>query len=86
MATLAQYKAEIEADPSRYVVGAHRYTLKYRPADTFTLPRIPWRVVERGVGYERRTDLPLSAHRFGVVEFDRALTADEVERWELAKV
>jgi len=65
-----------------------RYTLLYRPPGVCSLPRgIGWTLVERPSmpcsGYERRTDLPLSTHPFGVITFDREVTADEVERFEL---
>jgi hypothetical protein len=66
-----------------------RYTLMYRPPSTFTLPRVGWTLLERPSaigGFERRDDLPISTHPFGVVTFDRELTDDEVERFELKVV
>lgn len=68
-----------------------KYTLLYRPPSFATLPsRIGWTLVERPSvpcgGYERRTDLPVSAHPFGVLTFDREVTAEEIERFELKEV
>lgn len=68
-----------------------RYTMLYRPPSFATLPRgIGWTLVERPnipcSGYERRTDLPVSTHPFGVLVFDREVTADEVTRFELQEV
>jgi hypothetical protein len=67
------------------------YTLLYRPPSFATLPpQIGWTLVERPArtphGFERRTDLPVSAHPFGVFTFDRELTPDEIERFELVEV
>jgi hypothetical protein len=39
-----------------------------------------------GCGFDGRTDLPLSRHPFGVIEFDRDVTDDEVERFELKRL
>lgn len=67
----------------------HRYTPRYRPPCTFTLPPgVPWEMVERGQcdDYRLRTDLPVGRHRFGVVAFSRRLTEDERERFELDPV
>lgn len=65
-----------------------RYTLLYRPPSTFTLPRgIGWSLVERPtVGHYNRPDLPLSQHPFGVVTFDREVTPEEIEQFELQQV
>jgi hypothetical protein len=66
------------------------YTLLYRPPSFATLPRgIGWTLVARPsgcAGFERRTDLPVAAQPFGVITFDRELTADEIERFELQEV
>jgi hypothetical protein len=69
-------------------VSAKRYTLTYRPPSTFCLPRVAWTLVERPrvPGFEGRTDLPESAHQFGVVTFARELTADEILSYELEEV
>lgn len=67
-----------------------KYAPKYRPPDRFTLPNAPWSIVERpanpAFGYSLRTDLPVSMHRFGVVEFAKPLTPDEVAAFELMEV
>lgn len=65
-----------------------RYAPKYRPPDTFTLPRKPWRIIETGSAFElpRRPDLRRGPHRFGVVEFDEPLTPEEIDQWELKPV
>lgn len=66
-----------------------RYRLLYRPPSFATLPKAAWTLVERPNprhGFERRADLPVSVHEFGVVEFDRALTADEIAAFELEAV
>ena len=65
-----------------------RYAPLYRPPSFCTLPK-GWTLVERpmsGLGFDRRTDLPASAHRFGVVEYDRPLTEDEERRYEVKPV
>jgi hypothetical protein len=64
------------------------YTLMYRPPSTFTLPRVGWTLLERPAcgGFDRRDDLPVSIYTFGVVTFDRELTDDEIERFELKMV
>lgn len=65
----------------------HRYAPKYRPASEFTVPK-GWRFVASGDRdpVPLRTDLPRSTHPFGVVEYDRALTPDEIEKWELIEI
>ena len=62
----------------------HKYTQLYRPPNSCCLPK-GWDLVERPLvpGFERRTDLPLSKHYFGVIEFDHALTQDEVANYQL---
>jgi len=68
-----------------------RYSHLYRPPSSFTLPRgLGWTLVERptapGTNYEGRTDLPRSAHAFGVFTTDRPLTEDELTRFEIEVV
>lgn len=68
-----------------------RYRMIYRPPGSFTLPRgLKWELVERpsasGAGYEKRTDLPVSAHPFGVFTSERELTPDEMASFEIEKV
>jgi hypothetical protein len=68
-----------------------RYTLLYRPPSFCTLPK-GWTLVERpgpcidASWYGRRTDLPITAHRFGVVEFDRELSSKDIADYELKEV
>lgn len=74
-------------DGSRLGATQHRYTLKYRPPSFATLPK-GWILVERPQmpGWERREDLPVSLHRFGVVAFEQPLTDDEVASYQLEPV
>lgn len=63
----------------------HLYALKYRPPSFATLPT-GWELVERPrltLGFDRRTDLPVSRHPYGVVSYARSLTEDEVRKYEL---
>lgn len=63
------------------------YTPMYRPPSTFTIPK-DFELIERphaGLGFDRRTDLPLSKHKFGVVRYARPLTEHEIE-WAQLKV
>jgi hypothetical protein len=62
----------------------HLYTLLYRPPGHATLPK-GWTLVERPQmpGWERRGDLPVSAHQFGVVAYERPLTQEEIRAYEL---
>ena len=60
------------------------YTPRYRPPTSVTLPRARWTLRERpAVGFPLRTDLPVSRYPHGVVVFDRALTAQELDDFEL---
>lgn len=62
----------------------HAYRLLYRPPSTFTVPT-GWTLLEKppDAYHINRPDLPFSKHRFGVVGYERQLSADEVEKWEL---
>ena len=64
-----------------------RYTMKFRPPDKWTLPLKPWALVERprndDYGFRLRTDLPISEHQFGVVEFGEKLDDAVVRAFEL---
>lgn len=63
----------------------YKYAPMYRPPGFASLPK-GWNLLERprlNCGYDRRTDLPLSQHVFGVVGYDRPLTADEIKNYEL---
>ena len=63
------------------------YTPRYRPPTSVTLPRGQWTLRERpAVGFPLRTDLPVSRYPHGVVVFDRALTAQELDDYELDTV
>ena len=73
-------------DFRRYGSGAqrHAYALRYRPP-SFTLPK-GWTLAERGANtpeFSARTDVPVGRHRFGVIEYDRPLTAEERDTHEL---
>lgn len=66
-----------------------RYRLLYRPPSFATLPRAGWTLIERPNprhGFNGREDLPVSRFEFGVVAFDRELTADEIAAFELEVV
>ena len=63
------------------------YTPRYRPPTSVTLPRARWTLRERpAVGFPLRTDLPVSRYPHGVVVFDRALTQQELDDYELDTV
>lgn len=67
---------------------AHRYTMLYRPPSFATCPK-GWVLVERpaaGLGFDRRTDLPLSVHRFGVIGYAAPLSDADVERFQMKLV
>lgn len=67
----------------------HRYIPLLRPAGFATLPSgLRWDYVEAPAmpGLCRRDDIPLSAHRYGIIATDRALTADERDRFDLRLV
>ena len=63
----------------------HRYRMRLRPASTVTVPRgLVWEFVEMPPDIaHQRLDLPRSAHRFGVIATARALTAEELERYDI---
>ena len=63
----------------------YKYVPLYRPPGFASLPK-GWTLLERprlNCGYDRRTDLPLSQRMFGVVGYDRQLTASEVTNYQL---
>lgn len=69
--------------------GPFRYTLKYRPPSQATLPREPWELVEipKAVSHHyHRPGLPISMYSFGVVEFKRRLSTEEVSQYEMERV
>lgn len=65
----------------------HTYTTKYRPPGFATVPA-GFRFVASGKDnpLPLRTDLPRSPHRFGVVAYDRPLTAREIEAYEMVPI
>ena len=64
----------------------HRYTLLYRPPSFDCLPKV-WTLVDRPqVGFEKRSDLPVSILQFGAVEFERRLSEQEVADFQLHKL
>jgi hypothetical protein len=70
--------------PSRRKV--HLYRPLLRPATFATLPAgVAWEYAEMPPSLaHRRPDVPMSTHVHGVIRTDRALTADECERFDLA--
>jgi|HubBroStandDraft_5_1064220.scaffolds.fasta_scaffold546271_1 hypothetical protein len=57
-----------------------------RPASFSTLPQgIRWDFVESPgmAGLANRSDLPRSTHRYGVIEINRQLTAEELKQFDL---
>jgi hypothetical protein len=61
----------------------------YRPAGFATLPSgVSWRFVEAPQGEHWRPfiDMPVSRHRYGVIETDRELTADELATFQIEEV
>lgn len=67
-------------------MNLHTYTQLYRPPTSCSLPK-GWSLVERphSPGFERRTDLPLSSHQFGVIGFERVLSSEEIANYQLKK-
>lgn len=66
----------------------YRYALKYRPPCFATVPK-GWKLIERGTRVDAaplRVDLPLGSTPFGVVEYDRPLTEQEVATYQLDKI
>jgi len=65
----------------------HLYRPILRPAGFATLPRgLKGDYTEIPAFLKGKRDLPVSAHPHGVIATDRALTADEMERFDLAAV
>ena len=66
----------------------HKYAPMYRPPSFCTVPK-GWTLVERpafGLGFDKRTDLPASSNRFGVIAYEQPLTDDDLKRYELRPV
>lgn len=64
----------------------YRYGCPLRPP-SFAAPK-GWTLVERGTAgsYPLRTDLPPGAYRHGAIEYDRPLTAEEIDHFELVPI
>ena len=60
----------------------HRYAPKYRPPMMGTVP-VGFRLVEAPRVGQWRKDIPVSSRMFGVIEYDRPLSDDEVLNYEL---
>ena len=68
---------------------SHLYRPIYRPSSFSTLPQwVKWEYAEAPTmaGLCNRSDLPRSAHRFGIISTDRALTPEEAARFDLLGV
>ena len=63
----------------------HLYRTRYRPPSFATLPlALQWDFVEMPPDIaHRRPELPRSRYRFGVIVTARALTSDELERFDI---
>lgn len=69
-------------------VMMHLYAPLLRPPGTASLPVQPdgWSLIERPFehcGFDKRVDLPLSSHRFGVVGYRAKLTHENTEHFDL---
>lgn len=65
-----------------------KYAPMYRPPSFCTVPA-GWNLVERpaaGLGFDLRTDLPASIHRFGVIEYEKRLSPEDVSRHQLLEL
>lgn len=62
------------------------YAPKYRPPGLGAVPD-GWTLVERpamsGLGFDRRTDLPVSRFRYGVISYPKRLSDAEIRKWDL---
>jgi hypothetical protein len=79
-------QAVLEWEPR---TGPARYRPTLRPAGFATLPAgVRWTYVEAPEmeGLANRPDLPRSRWRYGVIEVDRPLTAEETKRFDLEAV
>lgn len=63
----------------------YRYRPRYRPPGFATLPAgLVWEFVQMPPDIaHRRPDVPRSAYRFGMIATTRALSDEELERFEL---
>ena len=63
------------------------YRPKYRPPSFDTLPAA-WELVERGQHFDPpgRRDLPMGNTYYGIIRYQRRLTPDEVEQYELVEL
>jgi hypothetical protein len=63
----------------------YKYVPLYRPPGFATVPS-GWVLVERprqSCGFDRRTDLPLSEHQFGVIGYAKRLPVADVDAFQL---
>jgi hypothetical protein len=61
----------------------HLYAPQYRPPGYATVPA-GWELVENPkLTPFKRPDLPRSNHNFGVIAYERELTAEEIKSYEL---
>lgn len=64
-----------------------RYALLLRPASFATLPKVGWDYVEAPALIAYRRGLPVSTdYPHGVIETDRELTPEEVDRFDLKRL
>lgn len=68
-------------------MNAYRYAPKYRPPSECTVPK-GWDLVERGkyCDFPLRRDLPLGDKPFGIIQYRRPLSKEELESYELEPV
>lgn len=82
-------KLESERNQRNEQTGqAFRYTSLYRPPSFATVPK-GWTIVERPKDtqyFEKRPDLPISEHTWGVIQYQRELTKEEIRDFELRRV
>jgi hypothetical protein len=63
----------------------HKYAPMYRPPSFATVPP-GWVLVERprmACGFDRRTELPLSEHTFGVIGYGQPLSDADIKAFQL---
>lgn len=64
-----------------------RYAVLLRPASTHTLPKVGWDYVAAPAPIAAKRGLPVSTdYPHGIIETERALTAEEIEHFDLRRV
>ena len=65
-----------------------KVTTIYRPIGFATVPKGTYTLIERGTNdwFPRRVDLTEGSTKFGVIEYDRDLTPEELAAFELEVV